>query len=368
MSSPQELSETNQPGANDVLLGRASRIYNHPGNLRYRCFINSNQNKYHACKTRLDKMIFIRNMTKEILDDGRVKFWKNDKKRGTWKEVDFRTVQDKVSHALRDSKGCSDTGIENMLDYCKTTEAELQPLNNPNSLMAYLDLSQEVRARAAFRGQATPSEVLSGGQELGLEQEYGQTLARLQELQDLKQQHAEEKRDLLTAALHQRRLSLASMAGTLATQNPAHGGGNGLLRDLPPYAFQPRMPPNQFSAPSLLLEENLINQSNNLNQQLSSDDLLLHAMRRSSSGGLGQVPISINVPTVTEDISGAMYHNQQVHQDNRLRKNIDGPLAGGDPEMLVSGRNLMESVLSKLKSTRTAELQLVEQRLRQVQN
>lgn len=91
-----------QPG--DVLMGRTSHIYNHPGNIRYRKMINSHHEAYHALKSRLDKMIFIRQLTYKILDDGRVRFVKFNKKTGKWIAIDSKDIQDKVSHALRDTK------------------------------------------------------------------------------------------------------------------------------------------------------------------------------------------------------------------------------------------------------------------------
>eukprot|EP00547_Thalassionema_nitzschioides_P004652 CAMPEP_0194215076 /NCGR_PEP_ID=MMETSP0156-20130528/16604_1 /TAXON_ID=33649 /ORGANISM="Thalassionema nitzschioides, Strain L26-B" /LENGTH=112 /DNA_ID=CAMNT_0038943497 /DNA_START=55 /DNA_END=390 /DNA_ORIENTATION=+ len=104
--------ELTQPSQNDVLLGRASPVFNHPGNMRYRGIIKSNRQKYVECKTRLDKMILVRKITKDILDDGNVKFWKLDKTKGIWTEVDVRACQDKVSHALRDTKGYDDMGLK----------------------------------------------------------------------------------------------------------------------------------------------------------------------------------------------------------------------------------------------------------------
>lgn len=47
-------------------------------------------------------MVLIRQITEQILDDGRVRFLRHDNRSDTWTEVPFRLIQDKVSHALRD--------------------------------------------------------------------------------------------------------------------------------------------------------------------------------------------------------------------------------------------------------------------------
>jgi hypothetical protein len=91
-----------QPEHNDVLLGRAANVFHHPGNSRYRHVIAMNLRRYKEAKTRLDKMVLIRQVTEQVLDQGRVKFLRRDGKTGTWTQVPFRTAQDKVSHALRD--------------------------------------------------------------------------------------------------------------------------------------------------------------------------------------------------------------------------------------------------------------------------
>eukprot|EP00546_Thalassionema_frauenfeldii_P009028 CAMPEP_0178915558 /NCGR_PEP_ID=MMETSP0786-20121207/12092_1 /TAXON_ID=186022 /ORGANISM="Thalassionema frauenfeldii, Strain CCMP 1798" /LENGTH=272 /DNA_ID=CAMNT_0020588679 /DNA_START=380 /DNA_END=1195 /DNA_ORIENTATION=+ len=92
----------------DVLMGRNFHVYNHPGNIRYRQIINSRHGAYHVLKSRLDKMLFIRQLANEILDDGRVRFVKFNKQTRKWTQIDLKAIQDKVSHALRDTKIAED--------------------------------------------------------------------------------------------------------------------------------------------------------------------------------------------------------------------------------------------------------------------
>lgn len=91
-----------QPAENDVLLGRVATVFHHPGNRRYREIIALNLRRYKEAKTRLDKMVLIRQITDQVLDDGKVRFLRHDYRSGGWTEVPFRLAQDKVSHALRD--------------------------------------------------------------------------------------------------------------------------------------------------------------------------------------------------------------------------------------------------------------------------
>jgi len=93
------------PSTNDVLLGRAANVFHHSGNRRYRHIITMNLHRYKECRNRLDKMILIKEIAEEILDNGAVRFLRRVNSTGIknrWKEVPFRTVQDKVSHAMRD--------------------------------------------------------------------------------------------------------------------------------------------------------------------------------------------------------------------------------------------------------------------------
>lgn len=99
---PETATMNQEPSKDDVLLGRAANVFHHPGNRRYRHIIALNLRRYKEAKTRLDKMVLIRQVTEQVLDGGRVRFLRRDGKSGEWSEVPFRTAQDKVSHALRD--------------------------------------------------------------------------------------------------------------------------------------------------------------------------------------------------------------------------------------------------------------------------
>mmetsp|Transcript_20268 Transcript_20268/g.30480 ORF Transcript_20268/g.30480 Transcript_20268/m.30480 type:complete len:381 (-) Transcript_20268:39-1181(-) len=335
-----ESEESGEPRPNDVLLGRASRISNHPGNIRYRYLINSNQRNYHACKTRLDKMIFIRQLTKDLLDDGRVKFWKRETG-GKWRAVDFRTVQDKVSHALRDSKGCNeqDSALM-MMEYGKapntTTVAAhssvISPLDaalNQNRSVAGLQHLQRMKQQQDAHAEAQRlvpqmSSPLMSQVNIGLDPNLR---AKMQYLQELKQQNEREQIELMEAALQERRRNsqLASVASELRTVNQPF---RPLLGGLPQYTLQTRPNSNQLSDPSPLFLDSIINQSS-AQGQLSSNDLLLNRTRgqHQSSPALGQLITA--PPSIAASLSGnntAPYQNQPVHAGtHRLEKNLSSP-------------------------------------------
>jgi len=340
-------------------------------------------------------MIFIRQITKDILDEGRVKFWKHEKRTGKWKEVDFRTVQDKVSHALRDSKGMTDSVLDIMTEDNKATNP------TPKPPPQFIDLSslepgtraslQQLQAAQSLGPRLTPS-FLPEAIDLTLEP---RLRASMQHLQDLKQKNADEQRELIAAAIQsrERNLSLASMTNNLGAPLATLSMDPGQpmlsqLGGLPQFGLNSRRSMSQVSAaslpaPSPLLMGNsrqrsldsIINQANTRNQQLSADDVLLHRMRQEHSDrAMSQLVATPNM-TVSAAMAenytatpGAFYPNQRVNAPRRLKKNLEDPslLAGGVEGF--AGQNFMEDTRQKLKLQRMAELQLGRERFRNSHN
>jgi len=285
-------------------------------------------------------MIFIRQLTKDLLDDGRVKFWKRETG-GKWRAVDFRTVQDKVSHALRDSKGCNeqDSALM-MMEYGKapntTTVAAhssvISPLDaalNQNRSVAGLQHLQRMKQQQDAHAEAQRlvpqmSSPLMSQVNIGLDPNLR---AKMQYLQELKQQNEREQIELMEAALQERRRNsqLASVASELRTVNQPF---RPLLGGLPQYTLQTRPNSNQLSDPSPLFLDSIINQSS-AQGQLSSNDLLLNRTRgqHQSSPALGQLITA--PPSIAASLSGnntAPYQNQPVHAGtHRLEKNLSSP-------------------------------------------
>mmetsp|Transcript_17144 Transcript_17144/g.25991 ORF Transcript_17144/g.25991 Transcript_17144/m.25991 type:complete len:348 (+) Transcript_17144:343-1386(+) len=328
MTSPASQKEEQpvQPSPNDVLLGRASHIYNHPGNIRYRCIIGSNQRKYHACKTRLDKMIFIRQITKEILD-GDVKFWKIDKKSGKWKEVDFRSVQDKVSHALRDSQNGVGPYEDDTSGY---GNGHQDPIKSSSATLVPTALAIE------------PRRMISQLQ---------------QQIQEKKQQQIGIQRNIARSALEQRDLNLrlTSMAAATAYSRAALGGPRDAIQQCLPLSLLGGLPQlgglpsnlrqNQGLTASSLWSSEPLNQSNTLSQQLTEDDILYHTLRQREASLQFPAPPSANRPP-----SFTSYQNQRVYGNRYLKKNLDCQL--GDNLDI----NYIENALQKLSSQQEAEV------------
>lgn len=276
-------------------------------------------------------MIFIRQITKDILDDGRVKFWKIDKKSGKWKEVDFRTVQDKVSHALRDSKSTM----------------------GPSEEIASTHGSDPYSRKTSTASQST---------DLALEPR--RTSINL--IQDMKQHHFEDSREVAKSDFQQQELNLrlSNMAAASATSRAALGYLPGSNERLPPLLGDLRANIHSGHLPaSSLLSSEPLNQSNTLSQQLTRDDILLHDLRRRQAS-----LSSLQLPAPSATPSLIPYQNQRVHASNVLKKNLDPRL--GDPRLgdMLSGSNYLEHALQKLSSQREAQIQQLEDILRNTQN
>mmetsp|Transcript_4200 Transcript_4200/g.6550 ORF Transcript_4200/g.6550 Transcript_4200/m.6550 type:complete len:87 (-) Transcript_4200:173-433(-) len=72
------LNSSFEPHPDGILLGRKANASIHPGNQRHRHLISQNLRQYAKCESRLDKGIVTEQVTKDILDGGRVKedIWK----------------------------------------------------------------------------------------------------------------------------------------------------------------------------------------------------------------------------------------------------------------------------------------------------
>lgn len=185
-------------------------------------------------------MIFIRQITKDILDDGHVKFWKLDKQSGEWKEIDSRTVQDKVSHALRDSKSnmCAISSSEDTKpDYGKIANSDSINALNPTKSMLALQQTQSL--------------------ELELERR-----ASIKQLQEMKQRLLEDRDriDLVRSVLNQRQRNaqLSSVSALGITPNISNRPPllHSMIRDLPQLGMPSSrsVRPNQLCTESSLLE------------------------------------------------------------------------------------------------------------------
>ena len=92
-----------EPTKLDVLLGRGAACWNHIGNRWFRQVVGTHLNEYEACRSRMDKMIIVANIVKQIID-GNGRFLKKDPITTTWFTVDRKAAIEKVGHAIRDKR------------------------------------------------------------------------------------------------------------------------------------------------------------------------------------------------------------------------------------------------------------------------
>ena len=90
---------------NDVLMGRGSRINNHPGNIKFRNFIKANRHVYQSLAKRLRTQ-----MAKDflqILKNEGVRFLRFDDMTQSWHEVSDERARQKISQCLREKSHSS---------------------------------------------------------------------------------------------------------------------------------------------------------------------------------------------------------------------------------------------------------------------
>lgn len=85
--------------SHDVLLGRHKLSFRHPGNTAFREIIKSFAIRYEVAETRKHKMAIVAQV-KWAIQKSRGRFLQNEG--GFWRRASVRTIQAKISHALRD--------------------------------------------------------------------------------------------------------------------------------------------------------------------------------------------------------------------------------------------------------------------------
>jgi hypothetical protein len=86
------------PRAVDVLYGRDAKAQQHPGNIRYHVLIETNQNRYDATDSRIEKTAIAYQIVQTIKEHGGC-FLKQDQ--AGWVVVDDTTARNKVTNAFR---------------------------------------------------------------------------------------------------------------------------------------------------------------------------------------------------------------------------------------------------------------------------
>ena len=96
------LKNVKEPSPNDVLYGRGGGTNHHPGNKRYRRWVEERKVEYVNSK-RLDKPIVALDIVKRWRGQSPPgRFLKLDEKTGTWNDVGDKKAREKTSQALRE--------------------------------------------------------------------------------------------------------------------------------------------------------------------------------------------------------------------------------------------------------------------------
>lgn len=94
----------------DILCGRGRAYFNYDGNVRFRMIIRSHMDSYKSCRSRTDKTVFIRKITRDLLQNGSRFLKRMSKNQATeeplWSVMNFKYGAEKVGHALRNA--CND--------------------------------------------------------------------------------------------------------------------------------------------------------------------------------------------------------------------------------------------------------------------
>lgn len=83
------------PNEQDILFGRDSDSWNHEGNRRFRSVVAKYQSKYHATKSRAEKVTIVATIVAELKSSG-TRFLKRDHPNKKWYEVDRKACIEKV--------------------------------------------------------------------------------------------------------------------------------------------------------------------------------------------------------------------------------------------------------------------------------
>ena len=104
-SETRALSNSFEPGDYDVVCGRGKGSYNRPGNRLFRKIVHENILEYTKAKSRFCKSMVLNAIVEKVRNqaNGKARFVKYDKKRGSWLEIGDDQAREKVGHAIREA-------------------------------------------------------------------------------------------------------------------------------------------------------------------------------------------------------------------------------------------------------------------------
>jgi hypothetical protein len=151
-----------QPTFHDVLLGRGAACWNHVGNRKFRHIVAMYLCRYENCKARIEKMIVVAEIVRQIINSGG-RFLKKDPRTMTWFTVERKAAVEKVGHAIRDKRA-----MENKREYNEKVikDLHLETLrHSTKAAVSLYDLGriERVAAVSSMAGPGLSSVVLDNG-------------------------------------------------------------------------------------------------------------------------------------------------------------------------------------------------------------
>lgn len=105
-SMPSRQSSIQTPhnvGATDVMCGRGTRVFKHPGNQAFRQVVFAHLEAY-MNSPRVEKTVIIRTIASHMYSKGS-RFLKKNRVSGEWYDAGEREAKDKIAHMFRDAAG-----------------------------------------------------------------------------------------------------------------------------------------------------------------------------------------------------------------------------------------------------------------------
>lgn len=105
-SMPSRQSSMQTPsnvGATDVMCGRGTRVFKHPGNIAFRQVVFTHLEAYMS-SPRVEKTVIIRTIASHMYSKGS-RFLKKNRVSGEWYDAGEREAKDKIAHMFRDAAG-----------------------------------------------------------------------------------------------------------------------------------------------------------------------------------------------------------------------------------------------------------------------
>lgn len=146
-SHPLLQTRTTTPHDNDVLCGRGASINSHPGNERYRNFVQRKKRIYLTTNFKREKRLIASSIVEEVRDlDPPGRFLIKEGRSDVWVDIGDEKARDKASQALRENAGIVRKVMEEEYDETRRKQAREEAIaaGKDPDVMADADTVQAV--------------------------------------------------------------------------------------------------------------------------------------------------------------------------------------------------------------------------------